>query len=225
MIEVVLSKPEHPGNVGAVARSMSNFGFSRLVILSPNCDINSDEAMNRAKHAKKILQNAKVSDKKILDKYDYVIATTGQLGTDYNIPRSPINPKQLAKMNLGKKIALLFGPEGQGLTNEEIQKCDFIVTIPSNPKYPILNLSHAVTILLYEIFSASKSKKQGDQIKPVSKKEKDHLLKLINSKLDKMEFQTPTDRQTQKIVWKKLVGKSMLTKREAYALFGFFRRV
>ncbi len=227
MITIVLFRPEVAGNVGAIARAMSNFGFESLAIVSPKCDVHSKEALDRAKHAKKILLNAKITDEKIISSFDYCIGTTGILGTDYNIPRSPIKPKDIAKKIAKLKktnIALVFGPEGQGLTNQEILDCDFIVTIPTNPKQPIMNLSHAVSVILYELYSASTSPKQGDAIAPVSKTEKEHLLKLINKIISKESFNTPTEKETQRRIWKRIIGKSFLTKREAFALFGFFRR-
>ncbi|TAL57830.1 MAG: RNA methyltransferase, partial [Nanoarchaeota archaeon] len=82
MISIVLIRPEVAGNVGAVARAMSNFGFSKLVIINPVCDIKSKECLDRAKHAKNIILNAKIGNEKLLEEFDYVIATTSQLGTD-----------------------------------------------------------------------------------------------------------------------------------------------
>jgi len=134
MISIVLIEPENPGNIGAITRVMANFGFESLFLVNPKCDHLSQEAKNRAKHAQEVLNNAKTI--KNLNKFDYLIATTAQIGTDYNLPRSPIKPEQLAKILPEKgNIALVFGREGIGLTNEEINKADFVVTIPTNKKY------------------------------------------------------------------------------------------
>lgn len=225
MISIVLIRPEVAGNVGAVARAMSNFGFSKLVIINPVCDIKSKECLDRAKHAKNIILNAKIGNEKLLEEFDYVIATTSQLGTDYNIPRSPLTPNQFAKKINSSKTAIIFGPEGQGLTNKEILNCDFVVIIPTSPQKPVMNLSHSVAVILYEIFIASKEKKQGDHIAPVSKKEKEHLLKLINKVVEQTDFKTAQEKETQRRLWKRIVGKALLTKREAFALFGFFRKI
>ena len=227
MIHIVLKRPEVAGNVGAIARVMSNFGFSKLIVINPKCVINSKEAQDRAKHAKNILKSAKIGGEELLDDFDYVIGTTAQIGRDYNIPRSPVLPKELAnKLSeiKGRNVAIVFGPEGQGLSNTEILKCDFIVTIPSIPGKQVMNLSHAVAIILYEIFTASKEKKHSDHILPATKSEKDHLLALVNKLIGQVTFRTPKEKETQKKLWKKIVGKSLLTKREAYALFGFLRK-
>lgn len=221
MISVIVIEPENPGNLGAIARVMANFGFEELVLINP-CGIN-DEALSRAMHGRHILKKAKIV-KEIPD-FDYLIATTAKLGTDYNIPRSPVSPKQLAeKLNVNANIGLLIGRESTGLTNKEIKKCDFLVTIPAYEKYPTMNISHALGIILYEIFTASENG-VGSQIKPAGKKEKDAFFREFNQLLDKIEFTTEEKKETQKIVWKKLIGKSFLTKRELFALFGFIRKL
>ena len=74
-------------------------------------------------------------------------------GGSYNISRIPIKPDRLAEtMNYNDKIAILFGREGNGLTNNEIDMCDIIVSIPTDAGYPIMNISHAAAIILYEVF-------------------------------------------------------------------------
>ena len=118
---------------------------------------------------------------------------------------------------------MIFGRESNGLTNKEVEECDFVVAIPSSKKYSALNLSHAVAILLYEL---AKSKEHiSSHIVFASKAEKDQLMKLLKIALKKMEFTTPEKRQTQVKVWKRMLGKSFVTKREAYALMGFFKKI
>ena len=224
MISIVLIQPSNSGNLGAVARIMANFELKNLLLVKPKCKIHSSQAEKRAMHGLSVLKKAKIIDFDDLKKFDYLIATTSKLGTDYNIPRSPISPEQLAKkVNINKKIAILFGPEDKGLTNEQLSKCDFSVTIPSSKSYPALNLSHSVAIILYELFKNKPN--VSSHIISASKKEKQQIMKLINQALNKMQFQTPSKKQTQQIVWKKILGKSFLTKREAYALMGFLKKL
>ena len=229
MISVILIEPENAGNLGAIARAMANFGLKELVLINPKCDIMSKEAMDRAVHAKNILNEVITGDIDILSKFDYLIATTAKLGTDYNIPRSPVTPRQLAETLAGistrSKIGLVIGRESTGMTNNEIRICDFVCTIPAFEKYPTLNISHALTILLYEIFTAAGEKKIGEQIIPAGKPEKDAFFKELHKLLDEIEFSTKEKRETQKIVWQKLIGKSFLTKRELFSLFGFVRKL
>lgn len=225
-MKIILVKPSKSGNLGAVARVMANFNFKDLILVNPKCKKTSIEAKKRAKHAQKILKQAKVV--KHLPKLHTLIATTSQLGTDYNITRSPVNLIQLnqmlKKIKNKDKIGLVFGPEGEGLSNKEINKCDFVLTIPTNKSYPVLNLSHAVTVTLYELSKVMQSKKVGEHIILASEADKKQLLKLVQERINKIKFQTKSKKQTQLTVWKKLISKAFLTKREAFALMGFFKK-
>jgi len=230
-ITIVLIEPEQPGNIGAIARSMKNFDIKDLILVKPKSNHLSKEARNRAKWANNLLEKAKIHKQSLntlLKKFHTTIGTTAKLGTDYNIPRSPIDPEQLSKKLTeikNKKVAIVFGREGIGLTNEEIDKMDFIVSIPASKKYPTLNISQACTILFYELFKHNAEQKTGSQIIPASKIEKDIILKKINEILNKIKFSTKEKKQTQKIVWKRIIGKSFLTKREAFAVLGFLRKI
>ena len=180
MIHVVLMEPEHPANIGAVARIMKNFGFKKLVLVNPKCNINED-SHNLAKNAQDVLNNAKIANS--IEGFDYVIGTTAIIGNDYNIPRTPLSPKELAEklsQVKEKQIALLFGRESAGLSNEEIKDCDFIVNIPSANDYTTLNLSHAVGVLLYEIFIKESYSKHT----PIGANEKTQILKMLDNSLE-----------------------------------------
>jgi len=221
MISVILVEPRNSGNVGAIARAMANFGYSKLVLVNPKCNHLSKTAQDRAKHAKKILHKARVLKK--LPKMHTLVATTSVLGSDYNITRSPVTPSMLSGLVKDVKVGLVFGREGPGLTNDEIKKCDFVVTIPTDKSYSAMNLSHAVAVVLYEI-SHSKKNKVGEHIIYATEPEKKQLMKMVEQWIRKGDFINDSKRRTQRQVWKRIVGKTFLTKREAYALMGFFRR-
>ena len=230
MISVILIEPEWASNVGAVARIMGNFDFQNLILVQPKCRVNDLDAIKRAKHALPILKNSKEASWKDLEKFDLLIATTSKLGSDYNIPRLPISASQLAlklsKINLKrKKIGIVFGREGEGLHNDEIKKCDMIVSVPTSVKYPVLNLSHSVGIVLYELFKNGSKEKLGEKFDLITGTEKKKLTGLIDSKIQKMEFRTIDKRKNMKLLWRRIIGKSFLTKREAFGLFGFFRKI
>ncbi len=227
MINIILIEPQTEGNIGAVARVMKNFDFSNLVLINPKANHLGREALDRATHAKSILKKAKVKDFSYLKKFDYLIGTTAMIGSDYNIPRSPLIPEQLAEKisKVKGKIGIVIGREGTGLNNEEIIKCDFIVAIPTSKKYPTMNVSHATSIILYELFKKSGKEKISDHINFATKKDKEIILKHVNKVLDRIEFSTKEKKETQKIVWKRIVGKAMLTKREAFALIGFLKKI
>jgi tRNA/rRNA methyltransferase len=225
-ISVVLVEPENPGNLGAIARVMKNFGFSNLVLVNPKCSIKSSECIARAKHAQDILRKAKIAKK--IPKFDYIVATTSQLGTDYNIPRCPVTLEQLAgKLShvKDKKIAILFGREGTGLSNEEILASDFVITIPTSKVYPTMNLSHSIAVVLYELHKKIGEDKIGEHITPIGEPEKKQIAKMFNKAINKMNFMTKENKETQRIVWKRIIGKSFMTRRESYAVMGFLRKI
>lgn len=228
-LTVVLLGVEHPGNLGAVARAMKNFGASELVLIDPKCDKDNVEAKNRAKWANDVLESARVADVGVLQEFDFVVGTTGKIGDDYNLPRTPILPSQLAQRvaeaDAETSIALLFGRESDGLMNEELALCDFTVTIPTSDAYPSLNLSHAVAVVLYAVTAEQNATSLTEKFPLVRAPEKRQLLKMIEGVLAPMDFSTEDKRETQEVLWGRLVGKSMLTQREAMALLGFFRKV
>ncbi len=221
-MDIICTEFQTPGNLGAIARVMKNFDFENLVLLNPKCNHLDKEALDRATHAKEILQKAKVVKELY---YDTLIGTTAILGTDYNLIRSPITPEALAQMNLKGNVGLVIGREGDGMRNEELNACDIVVSIPTAKKYPTMNVSHAATIILYELFKVSKKEKLGQHIKLAKKEDKERLLALINEKMEILEFTTDHRKRTQKTAWKKIIGKSNPTKREIMALFGFMKKI
>jgi len=230
MIEIILIETGKPENLGSVARAMKNFDFNKLILIKPKVKKNNEKSLIVAKHGKDVLKKAKIEDFSYLKKLDYVIGTTAILGTDYNIPRNPINPDQLAlklsSIDFKKlKIGILIGREGSGLNNKEIMLCDVLVTIPASKKYPTLNISHSVSILLYEIFKKINSEKSNSHINFATKKDKEIILKYFNKILNKIEFSTKEKKETQKKVWKRIFGKALLTKREAFSVMGLFRKL
>lgn len=225
MLSVVLIEPETPGNIGSVARVMKNFGARKLVLVNPKCSHLDGEAYGRAMHAREILKKATVVRRLSQFKADCLVATTSALGSDYNVLRSPITPSQLAGQLQGKSsVAIVFGREGTGLTSAEISKCDLLVTIPSSRKYPALNLSHAVAIVLYELFQQSSSVKTTSHFPLASRQEKKLAMSMINQIISGMSFSIKSKKDTQSLVWQRLINKAFLTKREMYALLGFLRK-
>ncbi len=228
MLYIILLEPELSENVGFIARTMKNFDFNNLILINPRCDL--DKAIKTAKWGKDVLKKAKIKDTKYLDKLDYIIGTTAKLGRDYNLPRNPINPEQLAnklsKIDLKKlRIGLIIGRESIGLTNNEINMCNILVTIPASRKYPTMNISHATAILLYELSKKINKESCISHIKFADKKDLQIITRLHNKILDDISFETKEKKETQKKVWKRVFGKALLTKREAFSIMGLFRKL
>ena len=226
MVSVILVEPTVAGNVGGVARVLKNFGYDHLILVNPKCDYFSEEAKNRAKNAQTILKNALIiKNLKELD-LDLLIGTTSKIGSDYNVQRSPLNPEQFADLiKKRKKVGVVFGREDRGLLNTELELCDWTVTIPTSKMYPALNLVTATGIILYHLFVEEKKENITSHITYASKKDREVLLHLIDKKLNTSPFSLSSKRDTQKKIWRRLIGKSFLTKREIFALCGFFKKV
>ncbi len=226
-LDVVVIQIENPGNLGAIARAMANFGMKNLVLIDPQCSLTDEAARCRAKHAQDVLLHAHIGGFELLDSYDYLVATTAKFGMYYNLARSPMTPSEFAAKVSSiqrRKIGLVIGRESSGLTNAEIGRCDFVVTIPGS-RYNTLNISHACAILFYELFKTKGTEQLHERFIPINKKEKEHLLKRIDQLIDSIEFATEEKKETQRLAWRRILGKAMLTKREAFTLFGLLKKL
>ena len=159
-VRIVLVETTHPGNIGAAARAMKNMDLAQLTLVSPR-RFPDDQALRRAAGAEDLVQAAKVVgslDEAIHD-CQLVIGTSAR---DRRLPWPSLTPEAcaqrlLAETRAGAKAALLFGRESHGLSNEELQKCQYHVTIPTSQRYASLNLAMAVQLLAYELLKAQQA--------------------------------------------------------------------
>ena len=168
---VVLVHPEHDGNIGAVARSMLNFGIIDLRVVGKTGEW-SGETRRRAKNAQEVLDSSKTveSIEEAVSDCSLVIGTSGKREDgDKTAMRHFLLPEELPGRLSGVdgRVAIVFGPEGKGLLNEQLAMCDLLVTIPTWDGYPILNLSHAVSIICFSWYvntDASKPSGSGGRL-------------------------------------------------------------
>ncbi len=157
-IDVVLVRPKEDGNVGAVARLARNFGADRLVLVASRAKVGT-VARRRAMAGLPLLRTAarvKTFDEGVGDA-DFVIGTTDlSTGRSNAYLRRSVSPERLGEMvrTLEGHVAIVFGPEDNGLSREELLRCDLIVHIPARRDFPTLNLSHAAAIVLYAVHRA-----------------------------------------------------------------------
>ena len=179
-------------------------------------------------HAKKTVENAEmyntveefVKDKEI----DFIVGSTGAPGGSYNLSRIPLRPDELGKsMNYNDKIAILFGREGNGLSNAEIDMCDIIVSIPTDASYPIMNISHAAAIILYEVFK-NRNNYPVEGLEESTAIEKEYLLKDMEKLISHLEIPDHKKRNGLK-VFKNIINRAFITGREAHTLKGILRRL
>ena len=165
-IRIVLVATSHPGNIGAAARAMKNMGLKSLYLINPR-DFPSGVALGRAASALDILDDAKV-----VENLEEAVADCGLvIGTSArsrSIPWPMVDPEECGeKLVAGcdkNDVALVFGREDRGLSNEELQLCHYHVQIPANEEYSSLNVAAAVMVLCYEIRrTVLKKSNRGDE--------------------------------------------------------------
>lgn len=221
MVSVILVEPLYAGNVGAVARVMKNFGFKELVLVNP-CKIDA-EAGRYAVHAKDILKSAKKlrNFEAARRKFDFLLAFSAVTSPgDEHFLRIPVpaNALKCKLSSLKGKIGLVFGREDVGLLNEEIEKCDLLVRVPTSKDYESLNLSHAVAIALYE---ASKIK-QG-KIRIATRKENMRIEQTISDILEKLP--KIQKKHIVLLMLRRILARSVLSGREAHTLLGLLKEI
>ena len=155
----ILVRPQLGENIGACARSIKNFGFNKLNIVSPKFSFPNHKAKTTSVGAFNIIDKAKIfhNTPDALGEFDIVISLSAR--------RRDINKRHISikdflnilKRKNNTKFGLMFGPEASGLSNKDLSLSNFILTIPTSKKFKSINLSHSVTIICYEIFKALNS--------------------------------------------------------------------
>ncbi len=224
-LRVVLIEPESGGNIGSVARAMKNFGLKDLWLVNPKARID-EAARAMAAHAIDVLEGAKNVGalREAIRDVDLVIGTTSKpsFGRS-NLKRIPLAPEELAE-RLGRAkgaVALIFGRESIGLTNEEVEQCDLIVSIPASEEYPVLNVAASAAIILYEIhrgFSMGWPRRRIAS-EDIKRRLEDRLLDLAEL------AGIPSHRaKLASRALRNVVSRSFATEREASLLLGVLRK-
>lgn len=188
-LTIILVGTQLPENLGSVARVMCNFGLQHLRLVAPLIAKNHPKALATAVHAKCVLENALLYDclENAIEDCHYVYATTG---TERDLIHHYVAPQTLEKDDTSH-VAIVFGRESTGLTNEELRFCQKILSIPVSPEYSSLNLSHAVGIVAYEWFIKKRSCVDyihlGDT-HPALQKDVHFFLENLETHLDRVDF-------------------------------------
>ena len=171
-IRIILVEPQHPGNIGAGARAMKNMGCNDLWLVNPK-RFPDPQADWRAAGATDLLEDSRLCStlKEAVADCQLVIGTSARVR---NIPRPSIFAKELpdliSRHPADLKVAILFGREDSGLTNDELQLCHYHLQIPSDEGYPVLNLAMALQIVVYELFisASGNQKKEAEWDRPIA---------------------------------------------------------
>jgi TrmH family RNA methyltransferase len=195
-IRVVLSNTSHPGNIGATARAMKTMGLTRLYLVNPKLFPHAD-ATARASGADDVLATARVCTS-LEEATGDCRLVVGASARTRSIPCPVIDPHECAHRAFTESeqggVAILFGCEQSGLSNVEIDRCQFLVRIPTNPAYGSLNLAAAVQIIAYEILVAHENRQidptQTGHV-PVSAGEMERFYTHLEQTLVELEFLDP----------------------------------
>ncbi len=164
-IRIVLVGTTHPGNIGAVARAVKNMGLSELALVRPRY-FPHDEATARASGADDLLTRARVYDA-LADAVADCVFVAGASARSRTISWPTLNARDAASRLLAEArhgpVAAVFGPEQAGLSNADLDLCDVLLSIPSNPEFSSLNLAMAVQVVTYEICAAMTAAGPGYQ--------------------------------------------------------------
>ncbi|MCR5606275.1 MAG: RNA methyltransferase [Treponema sp.] len=224
-IYVVLSHPEESRNVGAACRAMANNGISHLRIVGKKEEIDDTKVRILAIHAASIWENAEFFDSVKEATADCVCSagTTRRKGKKRK--GKLLLPEEFAKYaseaSTGK-VAIVFGNERTGLTDEEIDECTMGVTIPSDDNFASLNLSHAVQILCYHMFREKNNKQTG--YTPIALERLDKTVTSITDDLQQIGFFSKTGRKDMEKFWRDILSRSTLSEGEAQYLEKIFHK-
>ena len=190
----ILVKTQLGENIGACARSMKNFGFSKLHLVSPKINFPNHKTKATSVGAYDIINKAKVFDhiEAAIEPFNLVIALSARRRDINKKHISLKNFENLIKKRKNLNIGLMFGPEASGLSNKEISYANYTLQIPTNPEFKSLNLSHSLIIIAQYVSSIINSKavsfKKSNKVKSASKKEIDAMANLCIHNLEEINF-------------------------------------
>ena len=157
-IRIVLVETSHPGNIGAAARAMKNMGLTELVLVRPRYFPHPD-ARARASGAHDVLERARVVER-FADAVGDCVLVMGTSARSRAMPWPRLHAREAAAKALSLaaagNVALVFGPENNGLCSRHLDRCQLLVSIPSDPAFSSLNLGMAVQVMAYELRAASR---------------------------------------------------------------------
>ena len=224
-VRVILVRPEHPGNVGATARAMKNMGYRSLHLVSPLCGHLTPEALKMAYGSKDVLEQARIHStlaEAVADARCVAGFSMPRPGRPAPIPLAEV-ASDLAGRASDVTVALVFGSEISGLSNDELAVCQEIVAIPSDPAQPSLNLAQAVLLACYEL-NRTTNPIRMERV-PATSGELDGLQSHLAETLSAIGFlHPPHDRHLIRDL-RALIQRAQLDSREVRILRGILRQV
>jgi tRNA/rRNA methyltransferase len=227
-LRIVLVRPRGSGNIGSVARAMTNFGAGELAIVG-KARTQSFWARAMAVHGRDTLAAAQSYEaiREAIADCTMVVGTTSRSGLYRSHSQSPreVAPAIVSAAWKGK-VALLFGPEDHGLSNKDLEHCQLLVTIPTHSDYPSLNVAQAVVVCLYEIYLASLAPAENDDaIQRAEAEPIERLFDIMRSSLLKIGFLDAENPEHMLLAFRRIFGRAGLEDKDVRILTGMFRQI
>ena len=229
---IVLVRPHYPGNVGATARAMHNFGLTRLLLVQPLADPRGEEARRLATHGEFILDQAEIVPTLGDAVADCVFAAATSARTSGVVRQTVTGSvreimRQVAASLAHGPAALVFGPEPSGLTTAEIGLCHSLIHIPANPEFSALNLAQAAAICLYELHQCRHFGNEVllDSESPAPISDLDRMYEHLRKGLEEVHFLYGPKADALMLGLRYLIGRARPTATEVRILHGLARQL
>lgn len=226
-IAIILVAPQIPENIGAAARAMNNMGISRLILVNPKNPDKDRMLRSGTVHSVNIIDNIIIYDslEEAIGNFSYVAGTTARLGTMRPAMTSPqALAENLVDISQNNDIAIIFGPEDRGLSNEHLQYCHTITTIPTSD-FSSLNLAQAVLIVCYEIFRAGMKKSKSTPPRLANNFELEGMYEHLKEVLLKIGFLNPQNPDHWLLYVRRFFSRLPLRAREVRIVRGICRQI
>jgi tRNA/rRNA methyltransferase len=233
-ITIVLVRPQFAGNIGSVCRAMKNMGLSRLILVAPEQDPLAPEGKMMATSAKDILERARILPalEEALLGFRWVAGTSARKGRN----RGPfVSPRDISAEIVSHAgsipVAILFGPEDRGLTNEELAPCQALISIPTHSGLSSLNLAQAVMLLSYELYLAAPCESSGGTLasgvfpKLAEFRKIEGMYTHLEELLSRIGFLDPKNPKRIMHTLRRIFGRAKLCDRDVAILRGIFRQL
>ncbi len=233
-VRVILVRPQVAGNIGAVARLLENFDAGQLVLVEPKASAVSREAMQRSTHGEHRLISARIVETlgEALEGIVYAVGASRRRGPVHQADdlTPPAMARALADRVSDGEVAILFGTEDKGLSREDLVNCDAVVNIPASPTYGTLNLSHAVAICLYEVFTAVAGMPEPKghprrRLEPADLALMDRLMAKLQHALLTIGYLRPEKPDHLMFPIRNILSRARLTRAEAQILIGLAQQI
>jgi len=226
-LRIVLVRPQYSGNIGAVARAMRNMGLRELTLVNP-APVHREQADMMAVHARSVLDEMSIQSslRTAVGDCGLVIGTTCRSGLYRD---NAVHPRALASyivaMARENRVALVFGPEESGLTNDDLRFCHRLITIPTDAAYTSLNIAQAVLLCCYEVFLAAQEETVPAGYPLAIAEQQELMYEKLKQALLRIGFLHRDNPEHIMFALRRILGRTGLEERDVRILLGMARQI